>query len=124
MPVLKAPSEWTHELPEVRFRSLATPTRGTRENSVWRVRFSAGAASAPHSLTREEIFVVLAGELRVEWEDGHQLAREGDAIVVPAEVTFTARAIGEAPVEMLCCFPVGGRARLASGELITPPWSQ
>lgn len=122
MPVINAPSGWTHELPEVSFRSLATPTRGTRENSVWRVAFKAGAKSAPHSLTREEIFVVLSGELRVDWDGSSQTAKTGDAIVVPPETVFTAYA--ENATELLCCFPVGGQARLATGELITPPWAQ
>ncbi|MET0287041.1 MAG: cupin domain-containing protein [Polyangiales bacterium] len=122
MPVLSAPEGCTHELPNVRFTSLATPARGTRENSVWKVRFAAGASSAPHSLTREEIFVVLAGELDVRMEDAVQTARVGDVILVPAGVEFSVVTRGEA--ELLCCFPVGGQARLASGELISPPWAQ
>jgi quercetin dioxygenase-like cupin family protein len=122
MPVIQAPSEWTHEIPNVRFRSLATPRVGTSENAVWRVRFAPGAISAPHSLTREEIFVVLAGQLTVRMQGAEQLAREGDAIVVPAGVEFSVTAHDEA--ELLCCFPVGGQARLASGELISPPWAQ
>jgi quercetin dioxygenase-like cupin family protein len=124
MPVINVSSEWTHQLPDVKFRSLATPTRGTRENSVWRVRFEPGASSAPHSLTREEIFVVLSGQLRVDWGGSSQLAQAGDAIVVPPDTIFTAHAQGGEPTELLCCFPVGGQARLASGELITPPWAQ
>lgn len=122
MPVITAPSDWTHQLPDVRFRSLATPSRGTRENSVWRVHFTAGARSAPHSLTREEIFVVLSGQLCVEMEGSTQVANEGDVILVPPNVEFTASA--PAGAELLCCFPVGGQARLATGELITPPWAQ
>jgi quercetin dioxygenase-like cupin family protein len=122
MPVIAAPSDWTHQLPDVRFRSLATPSRGTRENSVWRVSFAKGAKSAPHSLTREEIFVVLSGQLSVEMEGLVQQAGEGDVILVPAGVEFSASA--EDGAELLCCFPVGGQARLLTGELITPPWAQ
>jgi quercetin dioxygenase-like cupin family protein len=122
MPVIQAPAQWTHELPNVRFRSLATPSRGTSENGVWRIHFASGASSARHSLTREEIFVVLAGQLMVSMQDTEQLAREGDAIVVPAGVEFTVTALEER--ELLCCFPVGGQARLASGEMLSPPWAQ
>jgi quercetin dioxygenase-like cupin family protein len=122
MPVITAPSDWTHQLPDVRFRSLATPSRGTRENSVWRVSFAAGSKSVPHSLTREEIFVVLSGQLCVQMEDSVQVADEGDAILVPAGVEFSAST--QHGAELLCCFPVGGQARLTTGELITPPWAQ
>ena len=34
MPVLTAPSDWTHRLPNACFRSLATPTRGSRERRL------------------------------------------------------------------------------------------
>jgi quercetin dioxygenase-like cupin family protein len=122
MPVITAPSDWTHQLPDVRFRSLATPSRGTRENSVWRVSFAAGAQGARHSVTREEIFVVLSGQLRVELEGRVQEACEGDVILVPAGVEFSAST--QHGAELLCCFPVGGQARLGTGELITPPWAQ
>jgi quercetin dioxygenase-like cupin family protein len=122
MPVIPAPSDWTHEIPNVRFRSLATPSRGSRENSVWRLRFAAGTRSVPHSLTREEIFVVLSGELEVNMEGGRQVARPGDAIVVPPGVEFSVDTREEA--ELLACFPVGGQAQLATGELIAPPWAQ
>ena len=124
MPVLTAPTTWTHEVPNVRFRSLATPRRGTAETSVWRASLAPGAAGAKHSVTREEIFVVLSGVLNVAFESGSERAEEGDAIVVPPNVEFALSAEGERAAEVLCCLPVGGQARLSTGELITPPWAQ
>jgi quercetin dioxygenase-like cupin family protein len=122
MPILNAPPEPTHALPHARFTSLATPQRGTRETSVWRVRLESGGEPARHSVTREEIFVVLSGTARVLWDDASQEARPGDAIVVPADVPFALDCAGPEPVELLCCLPVGGQARLGD-QLFTPPWA-
>ena len=124
MPVITEPSTWTHELHDVRFRSLATPANGTRENSIWKVCFAPGATSAPHSVTREEIFIVLSGELSVDCEGRTQSAKSGDAIVIPPNAPFSLTVLGPGSAELMCCLPVGGQARLADGQLITPPWAQ
>jgi mannose-6-phosphate isomerase-like protein (cupin superfamily) len=123
MPVIRAPESATHELPHARFYSLATPSRGSRETSVWRVQLTPSLATTPHSLTREEIFVVLSGTVRVVLAGASELAGAGDAIVVPAETEFVLACEGEA-AEVLCCLPVGGQARLEAGPLFTPPWAQ
>src|SRR3954451_19515343 len=59
--VIPAPSAPTHELAGARFTSLATPSRGSSDTSVWLVEIAPGTAGRPHQLTREEVFVVLAG---------------------------------------------------------------
>lgn len=122
MPVLNAPPEPTHDLPHARFTSLATPLRGTRETSIWRVRLEVGGEATRHSVTREEIFIVLSGAARVLWDDSSHEARPGDAIVVPANVPFALECAGTEAVELLCCLPVGGQARLGE-QLFTPPWA-
>lgn len=124
MPVLTAPDDWTHTLPHARFRSLATPVRGSRETSVWRVELAAGAEGVPHQVTREEVFVVLAGSVRLAVGDRAEVARAGDAVVAPVGVDFSISALGDEPAELICCLPVGGQARLASGEAFTPPWAE
>ena len=123
MPVIQAPTAFTHELPHVRFYSLATPSRGSRETSVWRIEIEAAAETASHTLTREEIFVVLEGVVRIELDGQVGRAAEGDAIVVPKGSQFSLSCIGER-AELLCCLPVGGQARIGSGQLFTPPWAE
>src|SRR3954451_22181148 len=88
MAVLPAPAAPTHELGQARFTSLATPSRGSRETAVWRVEVAPGTPADSHSLTREEVFVVLAGEASVEIDGVSTCAHSGDAIVVPADVPF------------------------------------
>jgi len=124
MAVITAPAEATHTLGSTRFTSLATPSRGSQETAVWRVEIAPGTPATPHSLTREEVFVVLEGEATVEIDGVRQSARPGDAIVVPAEVELALANEGDQPLRLLCCLPVGGQGRIADGDPFTPPWAQ
>jgi quercetin dioxygenase-like cupin family protein len=124
MPVITAPVDATHTLGSTRFTSLATPSRGSQETCVWRVEIAPHTPATPHSLTREEVFVVLEGEATVEIDGVEELARPGDAIVVPAEADVALANAGGHPLRLLCCLPVGGQGRLADGVTFTPPWAQ
>ncbi|MDX6265562.1 MAG: hypothetical protein QOD70_302 [Frankiales bacterium] len=124
MPVLTAPPAPTHELGATRFTSLATPSRGSQDTSVWSVEIAPDTPATPHSLTREEIFVVLAGKAAVQIGQASHTAAVGDAIVVPPDVEFALANDGDEPLRLLCCLPVGGQARMVGGEPFTPPWAE
>jgi mannose-6-phosphate isomerase-like protein (cupin superfamily) len=124
MAVVSAPSEHTHELGGTRFTSLATPSRGSSETSVWLVEIAPGTAGTPHRLTREEVFVVLSGRAEVRLDGEVSVAGAGDAIVVPAAVPFALAPVDGEPLRALCCLPVGGQGQLADGEPFTPPWAE
>jgi quercetin dioxygenase-like cupin family protein len=124
MPVLQAPAAPTHELGGARFTSLATPTRGATDTAVWKVEIVPGTPATPHSLTREEIFVVLQGVASVRLAGEEHSATAGDAIVVPADVDFELANAGDEPLQLVCCLPVGGQGRLADGTTFTPPWAE
>ena len=123
MPVLSAPTSPTHEVGDTRFTSLATPSRGCSRTSVWQVEMPAGQRPTPHRLTDEEVFVVLEGVASVELDGQHSTAATGDAIIVPAGVSFALANDGPGALRLLCCLPVGGRAQLPDGEPFTPPWA-
>ncbi|HEX7277844.1 MAG TPA: cupin domain-containing protein [Acidimicrobiales bacterium] len=125
MPVIHAPASPTHDLGPTRFTSLATPARGASDTSVWQVEIAPGAPATPHSLTREEVFVVLDGVASVRLDGAEtDSAVAGDAIVVPAGVRFELANGGDRPLRLLCCMPVGGQARLDDGTTFTPPWAE
>jgi mannose-6-phosphate isomerase-like protein (cupin superfamily) len=124
MAVVPAPTTHTHELPGARFTSLATPTRGCTDTSVWLVEIEPGGVGDVHRLTREEVFVVLEGSATVRLGDSVSHARPGDAVVVPVDTPFAIAAAGDEPLRALCCMPVGGQAQLAEGEPFTPPWAR
>lgn len=123
MPVLQAPRTATHDLGGSRFTSLVSPSRGATETSVWTVEIDPGTPAVPHSVTREEVFVVLDGAARVVLDGVVHRAAAGDAIVVPPGVAFAITADGAGPLRLLCCLPVGGQA-VAGGSTFTPPWAQ
>jgi mannose-6-phosphate isomerase-like protein (cupin superfamily) len=123
MPVIPAPKTFTHELPHARFKSLATPSRGSTETAVWRVQLAPHGEAVPHQLTREEVFVVLSGRARIRLGGQELEAGEGDVIVVPPNTDFALWSTSEQPVEALCCLPVGGQARMGE-RVFTPPWAE
>jgi quercetin dioxygenase-like cupin family protein len=124
VPVITAPAEPTHDLGGARFTSLATPQRGATHTSVWQVELDPGVPPNPHSLTSEEVFVVLEGTAAVRIGDEDSRASTGDAIVVPAGVQFELSNGGDTALRLLCCMPVGGQARLDDGTTFTPPWAE
>ncbi len=124
MPVIPAPTAPTHELGSTRFTSLATPTRGSIASSVWQVEIAPGTPPTPHSVTREEVFVVLEGRAAVRLGEEDTGAGPGDAIAVPPGVRFAITAVGDEPLRMLCCMPVGGQACTDDGAVFTPPWAE
>ena len=124
MPVLSPPPTPTHALDGARFTSLATPTRGSTDTSVWRVELAPGHPATLHELTREEVFVILSGRARVRLGDDVREAVPGDAIVVPRDTPFALEVAGDQLLEAICCMPVGGEARLMDGTTFAPPWSK
>lgn len=124
MPIIRIPKAATHEMGGNRFTSVATPSNGSSETSVWYVEIPPANVPAPHSLTREEVFVVLAGSASVRIGGESADVASGNAFVVPVGSTFELTNSGSNPLRLLCCMPVGGQAQLADGTMITPPWSQ
>jgi quercetin dioxygenase-like cupin family protein len=123
MAIIPGPTRPTHELGGAHFTSLVTPTRGSVETSVWIVEIDPGTPATPHSLTREEVFVVLDGTARVTIGGADGDAVAGDSFVVPPDTTFAVVNAGSAGLRMLCCLPVGGQAR-TEAAMFTPPWAE
>jgi len=123
MSVIQAPPAPTHDLGGTRFTSLATPTRGSSETAVWQVEMEPGTPATPHSMTREEVFVVLAGRATVGIGEARAVAEAGDAIVVPRDTQFELSNVDSTVLRLLCCTPVGAMAQLGD-QTFTPPWAE
>ena len=125
MTVIAAESAPRHQLPGTLFISLATPSRGTADTAVWQVPIAPGTpATPPHRVTREEVFVVLAGTAAIEIDGTTETATAGDAIVISPDTDFSLSNAGTDGLRMLCCLPVGGQVWTADAGTFTPPWAE
>jgi mannose-6-phosphate isomerase-like protein (cupin superfamily) len=123
MTILKSSSAPRFDLPGLHVTGLASPARGSRETSVWRLTLAAATAGARHSVDREELFVALAGRAVVELGDETLELAAGDTLVVPPNVQFALSNPHAEPFEAIAALPVGGRARMPGGEPFVPPWA-
>src|SRR4051794_41966105 len=101
---------------------LASPSRGSREISAWRLQLAPGAASPEHSLTHEEVFVALSGRAVAKLDGVRHDVGPGDALVVSPGVPFVIATEGDAPFEAVACMRCGGLATVGD-ESFPPPWA-
>jgi mannose-6-phosphate isomerase-like protein (cupin superfamily) len=121
--LIKASAAPTFQIPGLSVVALAAPSRGSAETCVWRITMAPGTPATPHALDREEIFVALSGQARLDVGDQHQAFASGDALVVPAGETLMLSNPGPEPFTALAVLPVGGQAVLPGGERFSPPWT-
>ncbi len=105
------------------FRPMAVPSRGSAELAVWTITVPPGAASATHSVSREEVFLVSTGRLSAEIGDLVLTAGPGDALIIPPETDFHLRNPGREAAEATVITSAGITGRLG-GTTISPPWAQ
>jgi quercetin dioxygenase-like cupin family protein len=122
MSVIAASDAPTFDAGGATITGLASPSRGSADTAAWRVRFDADRPSPRHSVSREEIFIVLDGALTARFEDRTETAGAGGALIVPAGEEFDLLATG-GPAEAVCVMAVGGQAT-ADGATFTPPWAE
>jgi quercetin dioxygenase-like cupin family protein len=102
---------------------LAAPSRGSRETCVWKLSLAPHTQGTPHSVDREEIFVVLAGRgLATLGGETIELA-PGDALIVPREQSFSLANPGNERFDAIAVLPVGGLAAMPAGAPFAPPWT-
>jgi mannose-6-phosphate isomerase-like protein (cupin superfamily) len=110
---------------QVQFTALVSPSRGSIENSVWKILVAPGVlAKGSHQVTREEVFIALTGVAQVLL-NGNALSLEaGSALVVPANTDFLLSNSGTEPFEAIVVLPVGGQAVIKGQPPFIPPWAQ
>lgn len=123
MPLISVADARHFELPGVRFTGLASPSRGSTENSVWIVMLAPGTTATPHRLTREEVFVAIEGTALASVNGVDYELAAGSALVVPKDTDFALANPHTHPFRAVCVLPVGGQA-IRDGVLFTPPWAQ
>lgn len=111
------------QLPGLEFTGLASPSRGSADLCTWRLTLEPGLTSPePHTLDRDEIFMVVKGAIRLS--PGGDPVAAGDVAVVPAGIPIKIANVGDGEAEVFVAIPSGFTATAADGSAIgTPPWA-
>lgn len=104
--------------------AVATPSRGASEVSVVRQRQQPGGFNPVHSHDREEVMVILQGEIALTRDDEEHRLAAGDSAIIPAGAPHRIAAIGGQAAEWLLIAPAGIRFFHADGAEATPPWAR
>lgn len=112
-------------MPGLTVTGLASPKRGASETCVWRIHLEGERPGLPHKVTREEVFVALAGRAVMTIDGVPHTLSAGDAIIVPPNTMFNLANPEAQPFEAIVSFPVGGKAIAdAAQPPFTPPWAE
>lgn len=122
MPVVRKAEAVRHELHGSTFHSYAAPARGSAELCAWRLEVAAGTRGVPHRVSREEVFLVLGGELRATVDGQPSSLAAGDVLVVGAGSELSVGNAGGRPASVWVTTSVGLEATMADGTTISPPW--
>jgi quercetin dioxygenase-like cupin family protein len=123
VPIIRSSEADIFDMHGSRFNSYATTSRGSAQLCAWRLDVPADLVGVAHRPSREEILLVLDGELRVTLDGVLSELHQGDAAVVPAnsELTVSAGTLGASA--WVTTTP-GLEAITSDGSRISPPWAQ
>jgi quercetin dioxygenase-like cupin family protein len=122
MPVLREQDAVQHRLHGATFNSFVAPSSGSSELCAWRLEVAAGTTGVPHRVNREEVLLVLTGELTATINGAAAALRAGEVAFVPAGALFGLDNVSDAPATAWVTTSIGLEATLADGSLISPPW--
>jgi mannose-6-phosphate isomerase-like protein (cupin superfamily) len=125
MPVVRAKDAPTFDFDGFRFHGLTAPSRGATELCTWRLSVPVGAESEAHHIDREEVFIVLDGNINIVTTAEEFELHAGDAINIPAQTQFRLKNVSQESAQLVVCLPVGFHATMADGRQVdTPPWAR
>ena len=123
MPFIRSADAVTHEIHGVRFVSYATPRTGSKELAAWRGEIPPGTKAPAHTVSREEIFLVLVGELALTLDGRTERVGAGDTVIINAGSTLSVENPTDHTAITWVTTSVGLTAELADGTVLTPPWA-
>jgi mannose-6-phosphate isomerase-like protein (cupin superfamily) len=124
MPTLtRAADQPRFSLPGLEFVGLASPSRGSDDLCTWRLTLEPGLTSPePHTLDRDEVFMVLRGAIRLGPDA--DVVSAGDVAVVPAGSPIQVANAGDGEAEVVVAISAGFTATAGDGAVVgTPPWA-
>ena len=104
------------------FRAYVGPKTGSRQLCAWRLIVPANQIGAQHRPTREEILLILEGDLRITVERVANRVTVGDVLLVPANSELRIDGgLKEATVWVTTT--AGLEAVMSDGSRLAPPWA-
>ncbi|MFI7501999.1 cupin domain-containing protein [Streptomyces sp. NPDC049687] len=111
------------EIHGARFVSYASPLTGSKELCAGRGEIPAGTKAPAHTVSREEIFHLLVGELLVTVDQKAERITAGDTLIInPGSTLAVENPTGHTAMSWVTT-SVGLEAEMADGTRITPPWA-
>jgi quercetin dioxygenase-like cupin family protein len=123
MPVIRKQDAVQHQLHGATFNTFVAPSAGSSELCAWRLDVAPGTIGVPHRVNREEVLLVLTGELTATIDGAGTTVRAGDVIFVPAGGQFALDNASDAPATAWVTTSTGLEGTLADGSSISPPWA-
>ncbi|MET9385044.1 cupin domain-containing protein [Streptomyces sp. NPDC002928] len=123
MPVIRSSEAVTHELHGARFVSYATPLTGSKELCAWRGEIPPGTKAPAHTVSREEIFHLLDGELLITLDGRVDRITAGDTVIINPGATLAVENPADRTAVSWVTTSIGLEAELADGTRIAPPWA-
>jgi len=123
MPVVRPADATQFETHGARFSSYAAPSRGSSQLCAWRLDVPAGLEGVTHRPSREEVLLVLDGELRITLDGTQADLRQGDVVLVPVDSELRVDG-GPTGASAWVTTTPGLEAVTADGSRIAPPWAR
>ena len=122
MPVIHPAEIAVHQVHGSTFSSFVAPSRGSTQLCAWQLRVPAGLTGAAHRPTREEVLLVLDGDLTITLDATATDLVAGDVVLVPAGSELRVDG-GTSDATAWVTSTPGLEAVMADGSRIAPPWA-
>jgi quercetin dioxygenase-like cupin family protein len=122
VPVIRSVDATVHQVHGSTFSSFVAPSRGSAQLCAWQLTVPAGLRGVVHRPTREEVLLLLEGELTVILDGIAAVLAAGDVVLVPADSELRLDG-GTAGATAWVTTTPGLEAVMADGSRIVPPWA-
>jgi quercetin dioxygenase-like cupin family protein len=123
MPTINPTDANTYETHGSRFVSFVSPSMGSQQLCAWQLIVPPNLVGVAHRPTREEVLLVLNGELTISLDGVQTVLQPGAVALVPANSEFRVDAGPDGAAAWVTTTP-GLEAVSHDGTRIIPPWAQ
>jgi quercetin dioxygenase-like cupin family protein len=122
VPVIRSADATVHQVHGSTFSSFVAPSRGSAQLCAWQLSVPAGLRGVAHRPSREEVLLLLEGEVTVTLDETATVLAPGDVVLIPANSELRLDG-GTAGATAWVTTTPGLEAVMADGSRVTPPWA-